>query len=189
MTIAILSWGSLIWEPQQLPLSSEWKTGGPLLPIEFSRISDNRKLTLVIDPVHGVICPTWFAFSPRESLAAAIEDLRLREGTVPEYIGYVDIERQQTSLSTHPQQVDITDKVQQWCHSYQIPIAIWTALTSNFRSRLGVDFSLEAAIDYLKHLPAADQQSSLAYIHNTPTEIDTPLRRSVAAEWQERISN
>jgi hypothetical protein len=43
MKIAIVGWGSLIWDPRDLHLATA------ILPIEFSRISDNGRLTLVVD--------------------------------------------------------------------------------------------------------------------------------------------
>ncbi len=61
MKIAYLGWGSLIWDPGMLPISGDWKPGGPVLPIEFSRISDNGRLTLVIDDVNGVPIETLYA--------------------------------------------------------------------------------------------------------------------------------
>lgn len=54
MKIAILGWGSLIWDKRNLRLAGEWQVGGPVLPIEFSRVSGYGRLTLVIDPLHGV---------------------------------------------------------------------------------------------------------------------------------------
>jgi hypothetical protein len=45
MRIAILAWGSLIWNPRYLPLASEWVLGGPVLPIEFARVSADGRLT------------------------------------------------------------------------------------------------------------------------------------------------
>ena len=44
MKIAILGWGSLVWDSRQLPHSGEWHTGGPVLPIEFSRVSKDGRL-------------------------------------------------------------------------------------------------------------------------------------------------
>jgi len=56
--IAILGWGSLIYELGELEsyVASDWKDGGPKLPIEFSRVSSSRDgaLTLVIDEKNGV---------------------------------------------------------------------------------------------------------------------------------------
>lgn len=179
MMIAILGWGSLIWETADLPIASEWKTGGPVLPLEFSRVSDNRKLTIVLDPEVGVNCKTQFAFSARSNLADAIEDLRVREQTVQEHIGFVDLPRHLSSSQTYPHQVDVDAIVRQWCHDHQIEAAIWTALKPNFQQKLGTPFSIEVAIDYLKQLPPSDRASALDYFRQTPAEIDTPLRQKV----------
>lgn len=50
MKIACLGWGSLIWNPGDLKIKTEdWFSGGPILPIEFVRISTDKRVTLVID--------------------------------------------------------------------------------------------------------------------------------------------
>lgn len=179
MNIAILGWGSLIWKPENLPIASEWKTGGAVLPLEFSRISDNRKLTIVLDPERGATCTTRFAFSDRSNLADAIEDLTAREQTVQEQIGFVDLPRHLSSISAYPHQVDVNALVRQWCDNYQIEAAIWTALKPNFQQKLGKPFAIEAAIDYLQQLPTDDRASAIDYFRQTPIEIDTPLRQAV----------
>lgn len=56
MKIAILAWGSLIWDdnwPEFDKQRGEWLKDGPILPLEFSRVSASRDkaLTLVIDTV------------------------------------------------------------------------------------------------------------------------------------------
>lgn len=50
MKIAILGWDSLIWDPRSLKydVNTGWLTDGPKLPIEFARISNDGRLTLVI---------------------------------------------------------------------------------------------------------------------------------------------
>jgi hypothetical protein len=63
MKIVVLAWGSLVWDPRTLRLAHSWMEGGPVLPIEFSRVSDNGRLTLVIDEGHGVDVPTRYALS------------------------------------------------------------------------------------------------------------------------------
>ena len=82
MKIVILGWGSLVWDPRQLPLKTAWKLHGPKLPIEFSRVSRDARLTLVIDPDNGTEVPTRFALSTRTEMPDAIADLRDREGTI-----------------------------------------------------------------------------------------------------------
>ena len=80
MKIGILAWGSLIWDPGTLRLAGNWIEGGPVLPIEFSRVSDNGRLTLVIDEKHGVDVPTRNALSALDDLDETITDLQKREG-------------------------------------------------------------------------------------------------------------
>ena len=79
MMHAILGWGSLLWDSSTYPLklSSEWLADGPVLPIEFSRVSQSRggALTLVIDPEHGAECRTSYAISSRRRLDDVVCDL------------------------------------------------------------------------------------------------------------------
>ena len=77
--IAILGWGSLIWEPRELETIGGWQMGGPVLPIEFSRVSNDGRLTLVVDEKNGVDVPTRYILSSRTDMAGAIENLRVRE--------------------------------------------------------------------------------------------------------------
>ncbi len=181
--IAILGWSSLIWKPQDLPYQGNWQVGGPLLPMEFTRVKTARPLTLVLDPVYGVNCPTLFVWSSRTHLADAIADLQEREGARPGEVGYVDLQRNQGSIQTYPQQINVDRAVRQWCHAHRIPAAIWTAIPPNFTEELGIQFSVEAAIQYLKQLTQAEQESVKEYIQNTPPVIKTPVRQQVEALW------
>jgi hypothetical protein len=181
--IAILSWSSLIWKPQDLPYSGSWSKGGPILPLEFSRVKTARPLTLVLDPVNGANCPTRFAWSTRSNLGDAIKDLQERENAGDAEIGYVDLKQKCSSIQDYPEQIDVDVTVRQWCHEQQVPAAIWTAIPPNFTAELGIEFSVEAAIQYLKQQSKAEQDSVLEYVRNTPTEIMTPFRRQVEAIW------
>src|SRR5690348_12261181 len=91
--IAILAWGSLIWDdgwPQFDKQRGEWLKDGPVLPLEFSRISASRDkaLTLVIDPDNGSDCKVMYAISKRKNPDDAIADLRDREGTIMDHMGF-----------------------------------------------------------------------------------------------------
>jgi hypothetical protein len=65
---AVLAWGSLVWDPRDLQTAAEFVANGPLLPIEFCRISADGRLTLVIDETVGTVCTTYSAPSALESL-------------------------------------------------------------------------------------------------------------------------
>lgn len=181
--IAILAWSSLIWKPQKLAYRGTWKTGGPILPLEFSRVTEIRPLTLVLDPQSGVACPTRFAMSAHNQLSDAIADLQSREDAPDECVGYLDLQQNLSSCQKYPEQINVEGIIRNWCHENQISAAIWTALPPNFADCIGVEFSVDTAIDYLKHLPQSEQARALEYFQKTPAEINTPLREKVAMEW------
>lgn len=186
--IAILGWSSLIWKPQGLPCRGSWRQGGPVLPLEFTRVRTARPLTLVLDPVHGANCPTQFIWSIRNRLADAIADLQVREKAAPEEIGYVDLERNLSSTHVYPHQINISGIVQQWCQQEKVTTAVWTAIPPNFSEELKVDFSIDAAMQYFRKLSHTEQESVMEYVYKTPAEIQTPFRQRVEALWKTRIN-
>ena len=76
----VLAWGSLVWDPRELQTAAKFTANGPLLPIEFCRISADGRLTLAIDETFGALCKTYSAPSALESLDAARDDLCLQGG-------------------------------------------------------------------------------------------------------------
>jgi hypothetical protein len=179
MKIAILGWGSLIWDPGQLPYKGSWLTGGPQLQIEFSRVSNDGRLTLVIDLNDGESVPTRYVKSTRTTLAEAIDDLRAREGSPASMIGFVDLFNNTRSKTQYPLHADVFDDVADWCKNATFDAVVWTALPPNFQDKIGQTFSVNNAITYLQGLQQPSQQTALDYIKNAPTEVDTPVRRKV----------
>jgi hypothetical protein len=182
MRIAILGWGSLIWDRRDLPISGDWRRGGPVLPVEFSRISKSGEragcLTLVIDEQHGANVPTRFALSPRISLDAAIADLRTREGTSSERIGYVNLVRNTERPFARQQHPHSCDAIKAWAQAQQWDGVVWTALPPNFEEVTHHPFSLEAAIQHLKGLGEPAKRRALDYVCRAPQEVVTPVRRA-----------
>ena len=179
MRIAILGWGSLIWDPRDLPREGVWQVGGPVLPIEFSRVSRDCRLTAVVDFEHGMEVPTRYVLSPRVDIDDAIADLRIREDTVKRHIAFLNLQSNSDSAASNAHHRRACEVVRTWLGPMDFLGVVWTALPSNFRSETGEDFSVDAAIEYLNGLPCSAKQNALRYIRNAPVEVDTPLRRKL----------
>lgn len=172
MRIAILGWGSLLWNPDILAFTGEWQPGGPLLPIEFSRKSSDGRLTLVIDPQNGVPVSTWYAVSSFDNLDKAIDNLREREKTARRLIGFSDW----TTGAGNGQQRNpaIFKQIETWARENSFDCVIWTDLSSNFEK-----FSIAEAVTYLQSLSPDQVTVAREYIIKAPKEVDTPLRREL----------
>lgn len=187
MKIAYLGWGSLIWEPRELSLSSEWMNGGPVLPIEFSRISDKGRITLVIDEVNGVPIETYYAHCSIDILDVAVNHLAKREGSPQKRIGYVDLTTNTNSLKIFSDQAPFHKYIAKWASVHNFDSVIWTALPSNFSERRNVPYSVDNALSYLENLPDSDRRVAFEYIINAPTNVQTPFRRRFSEVWKSRL--
>ena len=198
MRIAVLAWGSLIWDRRELAVTDDFNPFGPLLPVEFCRASGVGRLTLVINEAFGVSCPTYFAVSACSDLNAAMENLWIREGSRDEAlpknvrthgrVGFVEVASGHCSakaMERHPKSVAA---IKVWAQSNGFDAAIWTALASNFDEpdKAAEPFSVEAAIRYLELLDAPRFSAALGYIRSAPPEVQTPVRAAVNARWSER---
>jgi len=175
MRIVLLGWGSLIWSPNGLPIVGDWHPGGPVLPIEFSRVSQDGRLTLVIDELNGTEVCTRYALSPRTDLKDAVEDLMRRECTVPDCIGFVDL----ANGTTNQIYSSITKQIRDWPRRSGVDAVIWTALKSNFEERTAEQFAVERAITYLQSLRGSERENAFNYIRKAPEEVNTSLRRAL----------
>jgi hypothetical protein len=189
MRCAVLTWGSLMWDSRELQVAADFAPNGPLLPIEFCRISRDGRLTLVVDETYGAVCTTYSAPSAIESLDEAIENLRLREGAAnAEVVGFVELasgKQSDFATQSHPNSVAA---IGAWATSNGYDAAIWTALASNFEEpdKGGEPFSVTAAIRYLEALESRDRAAftrALDYIRKAPPEVETPVRDQVNKRW------
>lgn len=186
MKIAVLAWGSLVWDLRYLAIAAGFKPNGPRLRIEFCRVSGNGRLTLVIDETFGASCATYAAVSAFGDLNAAIENLRIREGMPgAKGVGFVDVasgKHSDRAMERHPQAVAA---IKAWAQANGHDAAIWTALANNFHEpdKGGEAFSVEAAIRYLETLDAPKVGEALNYIRQAPSEVQTPVRAAVNARW------
>lgn len=178
--IALLGWGSLIWDnrPEFDEYHGPWLPDGPMLPLEFSRVSSSRQgaLTLVIDDANGNPCRSAYAFSTRRNPDDAIADLRCREGTVMNRMGFWFADGSKTCKP------GVQPTIISWAQRKQIDAVIWAGLPSNFANETQQAFSIDAAIRHLQTLPPEGKAMAAEYVWRAPTLVDTPLRRALQVE-------
>lgn len=187
MRIAILSWGSLIktGKSRGLATDGEFVSGGPTLPIEFSRISQAGDragcLTIVIDEINGVHVPTRYAVSSHPHLDWALANLRFVERITLKYsVGYVNLvsgTERGWARENHPHAVDT---IAAWGRRMNFDAVIWTSLLSNFEKALAIPFTVANAVNYVNTLPTPVREKAMEYIKDAPSEIITPVRSVLA---------
>ena len=183
MNIAYLGWGSLVWNPGELPIAGGWKRGGPILPIEFSRISKDNRLTLVIDGSVGVPVETFYANCSIFELPDAIERLRVREGRPhKKHIGHVGPTTSFNNSDVSP----YYERISIWGCDHNFDAVIWTALPSNFTEAFSAPFSVDNALEYLSKLSSESLEKAIQYIQNTPDVVKTPFRSRFDEIWDGR---
>jgi hypothetical protein len=182
MRIAILGWGSLLWEGGHEFDSwrEPWQTDGPCLQIEFSRVSGRRQgaLTLVIDPEHGIPTTVAWCLSKREMIDDVICDLRCREETTPQNIGHICIDMQ----AAHPVAPETEAPHVVWARTKELDAVVWTALKSNFEEKVKKPFSVGAAVAYVKTLGPAGKVKAAEYVWRAPEFVQTPVRSALQVE-------
>ena len=185
MKIAIVAWGSLVWNPGCLPFSGLWQQCDLKLPIEFSRKSSDGRLTLVVDFEHGCESPMYIALSARTELSDAVADLRDREQTIIARIGWYDKNKSRKKTSearTTDSELEkslhtkVAKRVAKWIKSTDYDAAIWTALASNYLKEMKSNFSIDHAMNYLSKLGDKEKRLAFDYIHRAPDLIKTKLR-------------
>jgi hypothetical protein len=177
MNIAILGWGSLIWQPKDLKFNKErgWLEDGPHLPIEFARISNDGRLTLVITKEKPLI-PVLYATSLYKNLDEAILDLAVREKTSKSKVGYYQKEHDNCGSVNFLFKKNIT----QWINDKpDIDAVIWTNLSPRFKDKIGLDLNEENVVSYLQTLPDDIKTLAEEYIRKTPPQIQTQLRVAI----------
>jgi hypothetical protein len=182
MRIAILGWGSLLWEggAEFDKWHDPWEYDGPTLKLEFSRISDSRlgALTLVIDEDHGTPTCVAYCLSKRANLDDAVCDLRSREDTTAEKIGRLVVTpKVAVSTESEPE-----SRILAWARQKRIDRVVWTALKTNFEEKTRKQFSVAAVVAYVKALDPGGKTKAAEYVWRAPTFVKTGVRSALQKE-------
>ena len=172
MRIACLGWGSLVWRENEYPYvaANLWNTNGPLLPIEFARISQKSKLvTLVTDysavPINVLWCLVGSDINNEIKLLAA------REGSPESRISFVTIK---------DNAVDPLQRIiQEWLIQNKLDAAIWTGLPPRNKNGIEIAPSLEEVIGYISELSDERISEAKKYILSAPVQINTKYRNFI----------
>lgn len=184
--IALLGWGSLLWEGGVAfdSYHDEWKFDGPRMQLEFSRISKRRlgALTLVVDREQGTPTTVAWCFSSRRRVEDAISDLRSREETTIENIARLDVPPIPDPIDTITRKETVVEPIAIWARNKGVGVVIWTALESNFASKRNCPFSVGAAVSYVKTLSPEAKVKAAEYVWRAPEFVQTPVRRALQQE-------
>lgn len=177
MKIGIIAWGSLVYDWGALKIENDkWFNDGPELPIEFARISKNKRLTLVIYPAFDKV-KAHYSISTLSSISDAIKNLAEREGTDIKNIGSIDFKTGE--LKSNKMESELKKILSIWNISKNLDAVIWTDLNENFMTKLKQQFSLEASVKYLDSLSDGDFILAKKYIINAPAQTQTRNRNAL----------
>lgn len=145
MKIAVLSWGLLSWDVAKnqergFHVTGEWHADGPELPLEYLRHSLDGQIILVINPGSKSV-PTLWVQSGFNFLNQAISNLRKREGTIEQNIGFLDLttQRRRTKFPT------IIPGITDWAVAKGFEGVIWTEFSPNL-------FGKDGTVEEIKNL-------------------------------------
>jgi hypothetical protein len=166
--IACIGWGSLIWDPRNLPCG-EWHVNGPVLPIEFARVSENGRITLVVVNGAKPVRALWTILKVA-TISEAVAVLAEREN-VPDAnqsIGrWPDTQRQFPGA----------DVISAWAEAQGLSGVVWTALKCGMdRNSRGIMPTIEQLLSHISTLDEEGRERALEYVAKAPAQVQTGFR-------------
>ncbi len=157
-----------------------WQKDGPILPIEFARISKDGRLTLVITE-NGTKVPVLFTLSNCHNLEEAVLNLAVREGSGRNSIGSYD-----KNKDTFSSKFLFKEEIKNWIRNTDFEAVIWTNLGENWNIKndkgdIIRQIEPERRIEYLKELKGNTSAIAEEYIRRTPIKINTDFRKKIEA--------
>jgi hypothetical protein len=169
--IGCLGWGSLIWDPRDLPIQRQWSSDGPFVKVEFTRQSRDGRITLVLNANALAVRSLWAVMATAD-LAEAKEALRRREKC-----NLSDI----ASWSPGDAAPTLILNLPEWAKAHDLQTVIWTGLPPKFNRIDGAVPSADEVVEYLRSLAGPVREEAERYIRRAPVQVDTQYRRQIEA--------
>ena len=177
--IGCLAWGSLVWDPRTLPKAGGFREDGPRLPIEFSRVSLDGRVTLVIDPAARAIQTLWVPLAAR-SLEEAVVELGVREKIAPamrtKWVGRLKANDPTAAGGDGDTDGSHRAVIAAWLEDQSLDAVVWTALPSRGPDGEAKRPHFDLLLEHLKSLDGEARARAEEYIRRTPGTIRTAYR-------------
>jgi hypothetical protein len=179
--IACLGWGSLIWDPRNLPLQGPWRTDGPAIRAEYLRRSSRNRVTLVLHETGPQLTSLW-NIMPVLNWEIAKQHLAVREGVEnqPQRIAH---------WAPGEPQANAIQGLQQWAEEKQVTHVLWTALPPRWHRVDGMVPSEAEVMGFWAGLTPETRLAAEEYVRRTPAQIVTPFRTRAEQQlgWTPRL--
>lgn len=178
--IAILAWGSLLTNNVKFnnPIVEKWLPNGPEVKLEFSRISNDGRLTPVIDEKSAVAAPVYYGFSTENSVGKAVKAFSRLEGISEERISVLNAKESKANKCSE-RHAQTTQEIYNWAMENNIDAVIWNGLGRKFKEKVGSSFTVERAIAYYNSMDKKLKTAFVKYVKALPKEVKTPFRDSL----------
>lgn len=174
MNIVCIAWGSLLWKPGPLKLACGWHPGGPRLPLEFVRKSDDSAEVALVLCEGARLQSTYWAYLATGDLDAARAMVGAREKITPAHPDWIG------SIPGADGAAEDA-RIAAWLRAKRIEAAVWTALPAKSHGTPGRVPSAGEVVAILDGLPPQERAEAERYVRRTPAHIDTRYRRRIEA--------
>lgn len=164
-------------------MDGSFRDDGPRLPIEFSRVARDGRVTLVIDP-RAVAIPTWAVPLGVDGLEAAIEALGRRERIGPaRWADWIGAQTRTDPVQARGEASGATrEAIADWLAGAGFDAVVWTALPSRRPDGRFADPTTDELLSHLRALEGGARARAEEYIRRAPSTVRTERRACFEAE-------
>jgi len=187
-SIGCIAYGSLIWDPRTLPLAAPFAHAGPPLPVEFSRVALDGRVTLVVDP--GVApSRTWWAPLAVGTLEQGLAELARREGIATDRVDdWIGVARRSgpgpgAGAGWGSPDATIRRAIADWLDAQALEAVLWTALPARRPDGRLERPGADELVAHLEGLEGAARDRAEQDIRRAPAALRTPNRSRFEADF------